>query len=67
MEKRSMHTDVNKGSICALPPFGQQMLVSALSLHRQANALHFVQQHLSQSNTRCCLAVLIVCVKMSAW
>lgn len=54
-----MHTDVNRGSICALPPFGQQMLVSVLGSQDKPMHSIFVQQLLSQSNTRCCLAVLV--------
>jgi hypothetical protein len=59
MGRRSMHTDVNRGSICALPPFGQQMLVSAWAPTDKPMHSIFVQQLLSQSNTRWCLAVLV--------
>lgn len=33
--------DVNRGRTCAPPPFGQQMLVSALGSHGRVKALHF--------------------------
>lgn len=60
LERRSRGRDVNRGSTCAPPPFGQQMLVSALGSTGEPKLFIFVQQLLSQSNMRCCLAALTV-------